>query len=292
MTVDQIINLLVTVTLIEMMVAVGLGVTFADLARVVRDWRLVIRGALANYVCVPAATVGLLLLMKPHPAVAAGFLILAVCPGAPYGPPITAVANGNVCVAAGLMVILAGSSAVLAPILLRYLLPLMAGSESTQLDSTRLVLTLLATQLLPLSIGVAIRRWRPTLADRLHWPANVVSKLLNACLLATILILHFQLLTEIRPRGIAAMISLLTVSIAAGWLFSRADLDARKAMAITTALRNVGVGLVIASGMFSGTAAVTAVVAFGLVSLFGTLGFARLIGAVGPATPAIQVSKK
>ena len=62
MTIDKLINFLVTITLIEMMVAIGLGVTFADLVAVARNWRLVARAALANYVCVPVATVGLLLL--------------------------------------------------------------------------------------------------------------------------------------------------------------------------------------------------------------------------------------
>src|SRR4051794_22477588 len=103
MTTDRLINLLVTITLVEMMVAIGLNVTFADLAGVVRNRRLLLRAGLANYVGVPAATVGLLFLFDPHPMVAAGFLILAVCPGAPYGPPVTAIAKGNVAVAVGLM---------------------------------------------------------------------------------------------------------------------------------------------------------------------------------------------
>src|SRR5262245_45265784 len=102
---DQLINVLVTITLIEMMVAMGLGVTLVDLAGVAGNWRLVARAALANYLCVPAATVGLLVLFDAQPMVAAGFLILAVCPGAPYGPPFTAIAKGNVPVAVGLMVI-------------------------------------------------------------------------------------------------------------------------------------------------------------------------------------------
>jgi bile acid:Na+ symporter, BASS family len=78
--IDRLMNILVTITLIEMMVAIGLGVTFIDLLGVARNWRLVARAALANYVFVPAVTVGLLLLFDPHPMVAAGFLILAVCP--------------------------------------------------------------------------------------------------------------------------------------------------------------------------------------------------------------------
>src|SRR5215831_11282396 len=172
MTMDQLTNVLVTITLIEMMVAIGLGVTIADLAGVIRNWRLVARAALANYVCVPAATVGLLLLFDAHLMVAAGFLILAVCPGAPYGPPFTAIAKGNVAAAVGLMVILAGSSALLAPLLLHFLLPLASGDDSLRVDATQILTTLLVTQLLPLCVGVAVRRWRPLLADRLRAPAN------------------------------------------------------------------------------------------------------------------------
>src|SRR4051812_24583628 len=201
MTVDQLINVLVTVTLIEMMVSIGLGVTFADLAGVARDWRLVTRAALANYVCVPAAAVGLLLLFGAHPMVAAGFLVLAVCPGAPYGPPFTAIAKGNVPVAVGLMVILAGSSAVVAPVLLHHLLLLVSGSEPLQVDAMRVLRTLLVSQVLPLCVGAAVRQWRPLLADRMQRPADLVCKVLNLVVLGLILVAQFRLLTEIQPRG-------------------------------------------------------------------------------------------
>ena len=80
MTRDMLINALVTITLVEMMVAIGLGVTIGDLLAVARNWRLVARAMLANYVAVPAATTALLLLFDAPPMVAAGFLILAVCP--------------------------------------------------------------------------------------------------------------------------------------------------------------------------------------------------------------------
>ena len=271
MTMDQLINVVVTITLVEMMVAIGLGVTFVDLAGVARNWRLVGQAALANYVCVPAATVGLLLLFDPHPMVAAGFLILAVCPGAPYGPPCTAMAKGNVAVAVGLMVILAGSSAILAPILLHYLLPLVSGNEPLTVDATRIVGTLLATQLVPLCVGVAVRQWRPTLADRLQNPAKLVSKVLNLAAVGVILVAQFRLLAEIRPRGLVGMLALLIASWAAGWLLGGENLDNRKAMTLTTSLRNVGVGLVIAASAFAGTPAVTAALAYGLFAVVGSL---------------------
>src|SRR5438105_1547955 len=120
---NQLINLLASITLLEMMVAIGLGVSIGDLLHVASDWRLVSKAVLASYVCVPAAAVGLLIAFQTDPIVAAGFLICAVCPGAPYSPPFTGMAKGNVSVSVGLMVILAGSSALAAPLLLQVLLP-------------------------------------------------------------------------------------------------------------------------------------------------------------------------
>src|SRR5436190_860921 len=137
--VAQWINVLVTLTLVIMMVALGLGVTLVELAAVVRNRPLLARALLANYVFVPAATVGLLLLFEAPPMVAAGFFILAVCPGAPFAPACTALARGSVPVAVGLMVILAASSALLAPLLLLILLPLLAGDQPLQVDPARLL---------------------------------------------------------------------------------------------------------------------------------------------------------
>ena len=51
------------------------------------------------------------------------------------------------------MVLLAGSSAIAAPVLLHFLLPLLSGSTTLQVDSGQIVVTLLATQLAPLCRG-------------------------------------------------------------------------------------------------------------------------------------------
>ncbi len=277
MNLDRLMNLLVTITLIEMMVAIGLRVTFAELLVVARNWGLVARGMLANYVCVPAATVALLLVFDAHPMVAIGFVILAVCPGAPYGPPFTTIAKGDVSVAVGLMVLLAGSSAVMAPLLLRCLLPFLAQDESVSIDATKIVVALLMTQLLPLCVGVAVRQRQPKWADRLQGPATLLSKVLNLVAVGMILVVQFPSLIAIRPISFFGMLVLLVASWAIGWLLGGCDFCVRKSMMLTTSLRNVAVGLVIATGSFAGTEAVTAVAAFGLVSLLGTLALATFL---------------
>jgi BASS family bile acid:Na+ symporter len=178
------------------------------------------------------------------------------------------------------MVILAGSSALAAPLLLHFLLPLMSASETLQVDASKIVVTLLATQLAPLCLGLGVRNWLPRLATKLQKLANVVSAVLNLALFGLILAVYFPLLAEIRLRGYVGMLVLLVASWFAGWLLGGPGSDNRKAMALTTSLRNVGVGLVIATSNFGGTAAVTAVLAYGIFEIVGSLLLALAWGRV------------
>jgi bile acid:Na+ symporter, BASS family len=271
MSLDRLINLLVTITLIEMMMLIGLRVTFAELARTGRDWRLIGRAAIANYLLVPAVAIALLLWFDASPMVAAGFLVLAVCPGAPFGPPFAGIARADVPAAIGLMVILAGSSAIASPVLLRALLPWMSGGDAPRIDLIAMVGALLVTQLLPLLVGLLVQHWHPQLADRLLGPFELVSKVLNLGVAALILTTQFHMLTEIRIRGFVGMLLLLVASLVIGWLAGGPGGDGRRTMALTTSLRNVGVGLVIVTGNFAGTPAVSAALAYGIVEVLGSL---------------------
>src|SRR5262249_7369979 len=291
---NDLINIFAAITLFEMMVAIGLGVSSADVLRVATDWRLVSKAALASYVCVPAAAVGLLILFNADPYVAAGFLVAAVCPGAPYGPPFTGIARGNVVVSVGLMVILAASSALIAPSLLHVLLPfvlqflpdLPRDSEPLAIEGGKVLFTLLVAQFLPLCIGLAVRQWQPSLADRLKKPANLLSLVLNLTLLTLIIFVHSDMLLAIPLRGFVGMLALVLAGVAAGWVVGGAGRPS--AMVRAASVRNVGVGLVIVTAAFSGTPAVAATTAF---ALFQTVVMALIAVAWGrlasaPPTPA------
>ncbi|MGA7487161.1 MAG: bile acid:sodium symporter [Xanthobacteraceae bacterium] len=271
MSVDRLTNILVTITLVEMMVLIGLRAAFAELIRTARNWRLVARAVAANYLFVPAIAVALLILFEAAPMVAAGFLILAVCPGAPYGPPLAGIARANATAAVGLMVILAGSSAIVSPALLYLLLPPVSGGEAPRIDLMGMLAALLSAQLLPLLLGLLVKHWRPQLADRLLRPFELISKVLNLSVAALILATQFPMLTEIRIKGFVGMLLLLVASLVIGWLAGGPGRDSRRTMALTTSLRNVGVGLVIATGNFAGTPAVSAALAYGILEVLGSL---------------------
>jgi BASS family bile acid:Na+ symporter len=283
MTTNGLIRISVTITLIEMMAAIGMGVRLDDLGHIVRQPALLMRAVIANYVCVPILTVGLLLWFGPRAIISAGFLIVAVCPGAAYGPPFTAMAKGDVAVAVGLMVILAGSSVVCSPLLLRFLLPLMAKGHTLRVDAFKLVVTLLVSQLLPLFAGLCLRQWRPAIADKLKRPADRLSAALNLCALGLIVVAQFQTLAAIRARAFIGMLSLVATSMAAGWLLGEAGTENRKAMGFSTSVRNVAVSLVVATASFPDTSAVTAALVYGLLQTVALAVIAIAWGRLGEA---------
>jgi BASS family bile acid:Na+ symporter len=231
----------------------------------------------------------LLILFHANAMVSAGFLIAAVCPGAPYGPPLTGMAKGNVAASVGLMVILAGSSAIIAPLLLSLLLPMMAGNEPMRVDAVKMVITLMATQLVPLCLGLAVRRKKPDLAARMKKPANLLSVVLNFLVFGLILAVQYKTLLAIRARGFAGMLALLVAALAAGGLLGGPGRESRKALALTTAVRNVGVGLVIATASFPGTPAVTAVIAYAVFQTVVLLVLALWWGRLDSAKPGMTV---
>lgn len=264
MNTDQLINLLATLTLLEMMVTIGLGVKFSEVAAVARRGALVFRAAMANYLLVPAAALGLIFLFQARPMVAAGLLIAAVCPGAPYGPPFTSMAKGNVNVSVGLMVILAGSSALVAPLLLTLVLPWVAGDTPLKINAVKMVSTLLISQFLPLCIGILVRERKPALADKLKNPFTRLSTLLNLVLVAAILVIQARMLADIPLRGYIGMLALVAGTVVAGAIFGGSSRAERVSMIFATSVRNVGVSLVIATGSFPGTPAITSATAYAL----------------------------
>ncbi len=272
------VKLLNVVALAVMMLSIGLTVDYEQVVVSARQPRLVVLALVANFVLVPLVTVGLLAAFRAQPLVSAGFLILAVCPGAPVGPQLTALAKGNVALSTGLMVILAALSALLSPVLLGILLAGLAPGGELRVDYVAIVRTLLVTQLLPLVVGLGIHHRAPGLTRRIARPVGMLANVLLIVLVGMIVVAQHETLAVIRSPAWAGMILLLLASLSIGWACGWRDASNRRALAMTTASRNVAVGLVIAVGNFAGTPAVTAVVAFGLVSIIGALGFALLSG--------------
>jgi BASS family bile acid:Na+ symporter len=269
------VRLLTVGGLVAMMLSMGLRVKSDEVLASSRNPRQAALGILANFVLVPVVAAGLLRWFDPDPMVTVGFLILAVCPGAPVGPPFAAVARGDVPYAVGQMVILAGLSAVLSPVLLGVLLTRVVPDSEMRIDYLAIGRSLLLSQMLPLAAGLGIHSRAPRLSERIAKHVGMLANVLLLGAVVLVLVSEFGTLALVRPRGWAGMLLLVAASLGIGWICGGPSRATRKSLAVT---------LVIVSGNFADSPAVTAVVAYALVSILATLGCAFLLGAVPAPT--------
>jgi BASS family bile acid:Na+ symporter len=276
-TSEQWISVLNVTALSAIMLSMGLRVDVKSVWTAARPARIVAFCILANYLLVPVAALVLLYLFQADPLVSIGFLILAVCPGAPVGPPMSALAKGNLPLAISMMVLLAALSAILSPILLAFLAPRLAPDGNLDIDLLAIARSLIFAQLAPLAAGLAIHHWLPRWTERLNRPMTLLANVLLVILLAAIVGSQFSTLIEIKFKAWFGMTLLFVASFLIGWFSGGPHIADRKSIGITTVNRNVAVGLAIVASSFPNTPAVIAVVAYGLFTIVGSLACAMLL---------------
>jgi BASS family bile acid:Na+ symporter len=286
MTLLELTRHLISFVLIVNTMSMGFQVSLVDVVQSLRHPGRISLWVLANFVLMPVATLALLRAFDASPMVSAGFFVLAACAGAPAGPRLAAKARADVPAAVAQMFFLGTLSAVLSPLLLTCGLPhLMDAGDLVPIEPVVIIRVLLVVQILPLAAGLGLHAWVPWLTTRIERPVRILGTLALLSVLVLIIAREFDHLAAIRMRGWLAMSLLLVISLATGWLCGGRDETARRTLALTTASRNSPVALVIVSQSFSGTPALTAVVAYTLVCMVGALACVRIIARFPPPVP-------
>ncbi len=254
-------KLVAVVVLVSLTFAAGLQVNLADLTAVLRNYNLLGRALLANFVIVPILGVLLVRLFHLDTYVATGFLLMAIAPGVPFvvqaaGKKV----GGSLGFAVALAFMLQALSIVTVPLTAELVLP--AGAKAV-LPVGRLVITLVLFQLVPLLAGMFVSDRAPTLASKITRP---IMLLFAASLLVLIVLLGPGLIKAVASvygsRGMLAMLCIVVLSLAAGWIMAGAQREYRRTLSIATALRNIGLCAVVATQAFPRTTVGPAVLTY------------------------------
>ena len=278
------LSILVSLTLVEMMFAMGLRLTFTGLKEVAQGNRwLLIRALFANFIIIPLMTLLIILIFHVPPMIGIGMMILGVSPAAPYVLPFTILARGALDISIYLMIILAGISAIIVPLLLHLLLPFITpGDLLLTIDPLKMIGTLFLIQLLPLCLGLALKQWRPKLASAMLVPSARISKVLNFLMIAAIAIFQFRILRGMSQYELFIMILLVFIGIITGLLLGWPTRQERVSLSILTAMRNMSLGMGIAVYSFPDTPVISTVLAYSFVAGTIVLLFALIIRQASP----------
>ena len=243
--------LLVTATLFAIMFALGVGLPLDGLGRWQQHRGLLLRGLIGTCLLVPVAA-ALLLLLPPTMALSQparfSIALMAVCPSAPLLMRKAGKQGGDRILAALLQVAAALAAIITIPLLASGFTRIF-GVEGWQVQSHHVAAQVALVQLLPLLLGLLVRRFAPSWASRLETPLD---RLANGLLLLLVLVVLGKtaplLVTYVGANLIAlpVMAALVLISLALGYGLANRDPCLGVTLALVTSMRNPGLALLLA----------------------------------------------
>jgi BASS family bile acid:Na+ symporter len=202
-----------------------------------------------------------------YPDIKIGIILMAAAPIAPMAPvPFVEKAKGDVVYSVGLMVIVAVLSIALTPLILSLSIPESVGGVT--LNPLSIVKTLLMVQLIPITIGMIMRKVRPSWADKL---VKIVPRIGQIGLLIGVGLLLAKQASQIISIDISAyliMILLAVIFLFVGdWILIGETADKRRSLAVSTAIRNVPLAFLIATENFPDSISGAVVLVFSVFTM-------------------------
>jgi bile acid:Na+ symporter, BASS family len=227
---------------VSSMLAMGAGLTLAQILEPLRDARLVALSLVANFVLMPLCAFVLAKALSLDEPLGVGLLLLGCAAGAPFLPKLAELAKGNLAFAVGVMVLLMVVTVGYLPIVLPLLLP------GVSVDPWKIARSLVLLMLLPLAAGLVLRARYENLAARVK---PLLDRISNISLILLVLLITAANLDKVLQvfgtRGILAGFLFIALGFGVGWLLGGPGADTRRVMALGTAQRNIAAALVVAS---------------------------------------------
>jgi len=147
----------------------GMGLTLVtnDFKRVLKYPKAVGIGLTNQLILLPIIGFALANIMPLRPEYAVGVMLLVLCPGGTTSNLFTYLAKGDVALSVTMTAIASVITVFTIPIVLSFSLIYFMGSGSEfELPVVKTMLTLVVLTIVPISVGMLIKRYAPTVADR------------------------------------------------------------------------------------------------------------------------------
>ncbi|WP_254919067.1 bile acid:sodium symporter family protein [Oceanicola sp. 22II-s10i] len=218
----MLVDLVLPAVLTVIMFSLGLGLTGDDFARVAKAPRAFGLGAVNQVILLPVVGFLVATLFGLPPELAAGTMILALCPGGVMSNVATRMAGGSVPLSVSLTAVISLVSIVTLPVLTALSVRHFMGSEAPEVDVTALGVTMFLLTAVPVGLGMLLTRLAPAATVRITPWMHRITTVLFAVLILLALAANWGLfLANIGTLG-PALVVMTAVLLAIGVLSSRA----------------------------------------------------------------------
>ena len=178
------------ISLAIIMFGMGLSLVSGDFTRLFTYPKAVLVGLCNQLLFLPLIGFAIVVLFGLNPSMAIGVMIISICPGGPTSNLITQVSCGNIGLSVTLIALASLITVFTIPILLSKFIAYFSGDTDVviQIPILETMLQILVITVIPVSIGMMIRKRREAFALRMEKPMRTASTVLFVIIFLIIII--------------------------------------------------------------------------------------------------------
>lgn len=253
MTASVLTDYLLPLCLACIMFGIGLSLTLADFARLLKKPGCVLTGLAGQIIVMPVIAIACaamaITLAGLSPAMTMGIVLLAACPGGTMSNLMSHLLRADTALSVTLTALSTLICIITTPLLIGLGYTLFAPSSSQAISVAGITTGLLLMALLPVALGMIMRHLAPLQATRLEPGFQRFSLIFLGLLIVTMVVREWSLLINsgFMLIGLALLLSLLTSLC--GWVSGRPGrltLAIRRTLCIEVGIQNAALAMVIA----------------------------------------------
>jgi len=233
-----------------MMFGVSLGLRAADFTRVIRAPTAPGIGLLAQCILLPLLTFVLTLVLKPHPSLALGMMLVAACPGGNFSNIMTFIARGNLAVSVSMTAVVSMLAVITTPALFAFYASLNPNTADLvteiQLEPLQMMGLVLLVIAVPILGGMYCGGRFPRLKERSEGVMRIVSLAIFFAFVVIAFSKNWDLFLAYYDRLVVLVVLHNLLALSLGYLLAtifRQPLADRRAITLEVGIQNSGLGL-------------------------------------------------
>ena len=265
-------TIILAIALVLIMFGMGLSLVKDDFVRLLQHPKAILVGLVNQIVLLPIIAYVLIVLFNVETDIAIGIMILAACPGGPASNLITHLAKGD----AGLSISLTTVNSIITiftiPFVVDFALSqFLDANETVQINKLKTVIQIFAIVIIPVSIGMAISRTKPGLAEKMNKPVKIASAaVLFLVIIGLVLNKKEDLIPYLQQAGLTTL-ALNISTILIGFITAKlAKLNTVQSLTISieSGIQNGTMAIAIASGILMNDNYAIAPAVYSLIMFF------------------------
>jgi BASS family bile acid:Na+ symporter len=262
------------------MFGLGLSLTPGDFARVLKQPKAVIVALLCQLILLPAICFGLVVAFQLPPVLAVGMMMLAASPGGTTANLYSHLFRGDVALNISLTAVNSVISVVTLPLITNFAIIYFDPFDSQLGMQWSKVLEVFAIVLVPVAIGMLVRRLWPGFAKAMDKPVRIASVVILIVVIVGAVASNWTLLVENFARLALITIVFCIISLTVGYFVPRLlRIGKRQAIAASfeIGIHNATLAIVIAQTVLGSIELSLPAAVYGVLMFFVAFGFGFLI---------------